>query len=362
MKKRISVLIAALLMLSMCVVPVSADSAEVRVYIDAPAQVTAGEMVAVSLYVNGSIPAGGVKGTIRYKTTDLQYANVALRSDVTALGNTEDVAVRVNGEVGQINFVLLSNVAGGTAPADAWLTVNFTMTSTAADTVAEVTLSDVAVSNMDGTVALTPTVITNDTVRIVAESNQFLSMAGATIRTSLVNQGIRFCSTKLAALGDVIPVEAGVVMMPTALLYEGQDLTKETVGKGGTAPAIASVTDAASLQAVAGGEPLYATLTNGLTDGRANVEITARSYVVIGDQTIYYSHNTDAEKHITTGEAEKSLASVAQAIAATEIANASAEGKDINTLGDLLTTSAVLTNDQVTQLLTFCVEHYAYLA
>ena len=48
--------------------------------------------------------------------------------------------------------------------------------------------------------------------------------------------------------------------------------------------------------------------------------------------------------------------SVAQAIAAKEIA-----GGATNTLGDLLTKTDVLENDEVTTLLTFCRDNYDYL-
>lgn len=355
MKKTMAMLLALVLMVGALALPASAaDTVASRVYLDAPAQVTAGENAAVALYVNGNTAAGGVQGTITYNATDLTYQSVTLRGDVTALGNTEDVTVKVDGSTGTIKFVLLSNVTGGEAPADAWLTVNFTVNMTAAGASTDVSLSDVVVSNKTGEGKLSPTVLDTEVKIIKIGTNDYVGMDGATIKTDIAKQGIRFQSTKTSLALDGL-TEAGVVILPAQLLYEGQDLTKETVGKNGAIPAIAKVTDAAELAAIAGGESLFATLTNGTTNGRANVEIVARAYVVVNGVTIY-SHNDIDDKAIVTGEATKTLVGVAQSIAATEISKGAT-----NTLGALLTKQETLSNDEVTTLLTFCRDNYSYL-
>ncbi len=351
MKKTIAMVFALAVMLCVLALPVSAaDTVESRVYLDAPAQALAGDAVGVALYVNGNAAAGGTQGTVTFDAEQLEYTGVTLRDDVIALGNTEDVTVKADG-TGVINFVTLSNVAEGSAPTDAWLTLNFTVKMTAAGESAAVALSDVVVSDKAGINRLDVTMLDTAVKLIAIGENDYVDLDGATIRTDLTKQGIRFQATPDSATVDLAAItEVGVVMMPTKLLYEGQDLTKETVGKGGTTPAVASISasDAEKLAAVQNGDAVYATLTNGTTGGRANVEIAARAYVVVNGETIY-SYNDSNETAVTLGEANKTLVGVAQAIAAKEIA-----GGAVNTLGELLTKQETLTDDEVITLLTFC--------
>ena len=361
MKKTIAMVFALAVMLCVLALPVSAaDEVESRVYLDAPAQALAGDAVGVALYVNGNTAAGGVQGTVTYDAEQLEYTGVTLRDDVTALGNTEDVTIKADG-TGVINFVTLSNVADGNAPADAWLTLNFTVKMTAAGDAAAVALSDVVVSDKAGVSRLNVTTLDTAVTVIAIGENDCVDMDGATIRTDLTNQGIRFQATPDSETVDLSAItEVGVVMMPKKLLYDGQDLTKETIGKGGTTPAIGSITAEEKLAAVQGGEAVYATLTNGTTEGRANVEIVARAYVVVkvdvDKYVTIYSHNDIDDKAVVTGEATKTLVGVAQSIAAKQIANGATD-----TLGELLTKTDVLENDEVTTLLTFCRDNYSYL-
>ena len=358
MKKIVSMFLVLAVMLCVLAMPVgAADTVESRVYLDAPAQAQTGDAVGVALYVNGNTAAGGAQGTVTYDADRLEYTGVTLRDDVTALGNTEDVTIKADG-TGVINFVTISNVANGEAPADAWLTLNFTVKMDAAGEEAAVALSDVVVSDKAGLNRLNATTLDTAVKVITVGENDYVDMDGATIRTDLVNQGIRFQATPDSATVDLSAItEVGVVMMPKKLLYEDQDLTKETVGKGGTVPAVASINadTAEKLALVKSGEVVYATLTNGTTGGRANVEIVARAYVVVGGETIY-SYNDIDDKAIVTGEATKTLVSVAQAIAAKEIA-----GGATDTLGALLTKQETLSDDEVTTLLTFCRENFSKL-
>ncbi len=355
MKKVLSITLTMLMLLALLATPVSADTAAVRVYIDGPAQIKAGQTAAVSLYVNGNTASGGVYGVVHYDPAALDYTGVSFRDDIIALGNQAIETYRVDETAGTVKFLLVSNVTGGTAPADAWMTVNFTLKSATVGATATVTLSDVKATNMSGEETLTPTVIANDTVTLVAESNLYMNMQGATIKTDITKQGIRFKSSKTELTLSGL-TEVGVVMLPTALLYEGQDLTKTTVGRGGATPAVASVTDADDLALIAKGNSLFATLTNGTTGGRANVSITARSYVVVNGVTIY-SHNDEAATSIVTGEANKSLAVVAQAIAKAEIAGGATETAEITAI----LAADTLTDEQVTVLLTFCCNNISRL-
>lgn len=352
MKKFLTMFFVLSLLLCAMALPIHAEeTTDVNVYLDAPAQVASGAAIGVSLYVNGSTAAGGVQGTVTFDADQLEYTGVTLRDDVQALGNTEDVTVKADG-TGVIEFVTISNVAGGTAPADAWLTVNFTVKMANAGDTAEVALSDVIVSDVTGTVRLTATTANTAVKVMVVGENDYVDMEGATIRTSLQNQGIRFYATPDDGTVDLSAItEVGVVMFPTKLLYAGQDLTKETIGKGGTTPAIASITsdETDKMAAVKAGETVFATLTNGTTGGRADVEISARAYVVVNGETIY-SYNDTVDTAITLGAANKSLVGIARAIANKAINQGGAE----NTLGDILTTEDVLTDDEVIQLLTFC--------
>lgn len=349
MKKRLTLVFALSLMLCALAMPASAEAADAHVYLDAPAQAETGDTVGVALYVSGDT-VGGVQGTITYNADELEYVGVTLRDDVKALGNTDDVTYHADGS-GVIEFVTVSNVAGGAKPADAWLTVNFTVKLANAGDTAAVTLSNVVVSDPTGTVRLNATTADTTVQVMVKGTNDYIDLDGATIRTSVQSQGIRFQAQPADFIQDMSKVtEVGVVMFPTALLYEGQDLTKETIGKGGTKPAIARVTeaDADKMLLVRAGEELYATLTNGTTGGRANVAITARAYAVVDGVTVY-SYNDNGETNVSQGAASKTLVGVAQAIAAKEIA-----GGATDTLGELLTKQTRLTDDEVITLLTFC--------
>lgn len=369
MKKFCVILLTVALLVAVSVWPASAEGT-VNVYIDGPSQIEAGTtLLPVSLYVNGDVAVGGAQGTLLFNANEVEYAGVTLRSDVTALGNTEAVSVNVNADVGKLTFVLTSNVTGGNAPMDAWMTVNFRLKDTAIGSTTSVQLhgADLVLSDMTGDnelfadVALTMAAVNT---RVIADTEEAVNMKGATIRTSTELQGLRFESERAASVNvDMSKLtEVGVVMFPTALLYDGQELTKETVGKQGTVPAVASTTDTDKLELIKNGEKLYATLSNGTTHGRANVAITARSYMVV-DGVTYYSHNDVAGTSVSDGIASKTLVGVAQSIAKTQIANATAAGKTLDTasVDALLDKTAVFADAEVTALLTFCCENIAYL-
>lgn len=369
MKKFVAILLSVALLVGVSVWPASAEGT-VNVYIDGPSQLEAGaSTLPVSLYVNGDVAVGGVQGTLLFNANQVTYAGVTLRDDVAALGNTEAVSVNVNADVGKLTFVLTSNVTGGKAPADAWMTVNFTLKNTAVGSATSVQLhgADLVLSDMTGDnelfadVNLTMVAVN---ARVMADTEEAVNMKGATIRTSTEVQGLRFESERAASPdADMSKLtEVGVLMFPTALLYDGQELTKETVGKQGTVPAVASTTDADKLELIKNGEKLYATLSNGTTNGRANVAITARSYMVI-DGVTYYSHNDVVDTNVSDGTASKTLAGVAQSIAKTQIANATAAGKTLDTssVDAILDKTTVLQNDEVIALLTFCRDNIAYL-
>ena len=353
MKKCISVICVVLLLCAACILPTSA-AVTPAVRMDGPVQAKAGETISVAMYVQGAI--GGVEGLIEYDPAKLDYVGTTLRADVVALGNTEDVTVRADEAAGEVHFVDLSNVDGGTAPNDAWLSVNFEVLMTTAGDSTAVTLADVFAADMTslGTVDV---INANTTVTVVDDSNLSIDMEGATIKTDIAKQGIRFQSTKTAVVTPSTSItEAGIIMLPTALLYDGQDLELNTVGKRGATPAVAKTNDADELARIANGESLFGTLTNGTVNGRANVQITARAYVKLSSgAVVYYSHNEKTDTGIETGEATKSLVSLAQSIAKKQI-----EGGATDTLGEVLT-NRVLADDEVTELLTFCRENFAFL-
>lgn len=361
MKRVMVMLLAMALLMSIVTLPASAAN-PVQIYIDAPAQAESGDTIGVSLYVNnGANTVGGVEGTVTFNTDMLTYVGVELREDVQLIGNVEEVTVR---EVSDgVKFVTVSNVAGGNAATDAWLTLKFTVNATSGD--AAIGVADMVVSNWMGDAELTlgtdfeqPDYAAAVSVITVGE-NDHIDLDGATIKTSTSDQGIRFQTTPDAStIADMAQItEVGVVMLPADLLYEGQDLTKDVVGRHGATPAIAKIdsSDAAKLAKVQAGEEVFATLKNGTTGGRANRVIAARSYVVVNGVTVY-SYNDDNAKAIVSGEAEKTLVGVAQAIAANEISNGAT-----NTLGDLLTKQTTLTDAEVTTLLTFCRENISHL-
>ncbi len=362
MKKTFAMLLVLVLMVGALALPVNAaDSAVARVYLDAPAQAATGAEIGVALYVNGNTASGGVEGTVSYDTGKLDYISVSLRNDVTTLGNTEDVTVKVDESTGTIKFVGLSNVAGGTAPTDAWATFNFTVKMANAGDSANVTLSNVKVSDKAGVNLLDATTVNTAVSVISIGVNDYVDMDGATIKTDLTKQGLRFQATPDATtIGNLASIsEVGVVMMPEDLLYEGQDLTKETIGKGGTTPAVATINSSVNadlLDDVQAGELVFATLTNGTTGGRANYKIAARAYIVVNGETIY-SHNENATTSITGGEATKTLVGVAQAIARNEIKGGATETAEITAI----LAKDTLTDTEVVTLLTFCRENISKL-
>ena len=356
MKKWLSVICVVLLLCTVMAMPTSAAVAP-SLRMDGPVQAKTGETVAVALYVQGDL--GGAQGTIKYDKTKLDFVSVTLRNDMVNLGNTEDVTVRPDEASGTVRFVALTNVTGGAAPTDAWIVLNFTLLSNAAGASTEVSLQDVKASDMSGASVVS---VTNKatTITWVDDSVLPMNMEGATIRTSVEKQGIRFEAKKTAlALTAGSIKSVGVLMLPTALLYDGQDLCHDTIGKGNTRPAIASTTDAADIAKIAAGtDSLFATLTNGTTGGRANVAISARAFVEFTDGSIvYYSQNDKDDTAIVNGEASKSVTEVAKKIAATQIAN----GADPDKLGGLEESTGALSDGDVATLLDFCRDNYAYL-
>ena len=357
MKKWLSVICVVLLLCTVMAMPTSAAVAP-SLRMDGPVQAKTGETVAVALYVQGDL--GGAQGTIKYDKTKLDFVSVTLRNDMVNLGNTEDVTVRPDEASGTVRFVALTNVTGGAAPADAWIVLNFTLLSNAAGASTEVSLQDVKASDMSGASVVS---VTNKatTITWVDDSVLPMNMEGATIRTSVEKQGIRFEAKKTTLKLDATKIKSvGVLMLPTALLYDGQDLCHDTIGKGNTRPAIASTTDAADIAKIAAdsGDSLFATLTNGTTGGRANVAISARAFVEFTDGSIvYYSQNDKDDTAIVNGEASKSVTEVAKKIAATQIAN----GADPDKLGGLEESTGALSDGDVATLLDFCRDNYAYL-
>lgn len=351
MKKILSVLCVTMLLCAVLAMPTSAAVAP-AVRVDGPAQAKAGDTIGVAVYVQGAI--GGVEATLQYDPAKLDYVSTTLPADVVALGNTEDVTVRVDEATGTIRILCLSNVDAGISPDDAWLTLNFTVLMDTASDEAAVTLNNVVASDMDGTASVVVTEADTD-LTVMDETNPMIDMQGATIRTD--GAGIRFESTKAVAFDAAEIAEAGVLMFPTALLYDGQDLELTTVGKRGTVPAVAKVTDAAQIAKIAGGESLFATLTSSTTGGRGNVAITARAYVkMTSGDVYYYSFNDSDTPVVTAGAANRSVVSVAQSIAKTAITKGATD-----TLDGLEEKAGNLTDDEVATLIAFCKANVSYL-
>ncbi len=351
MKKMLSVLCVALLLCAVLAMPASA-AVTPAVRIDGPAQARAGDTIGVAVYVQGAI--GGVEATVKYDPAKLDYVSTTLREDVVALGNTEDVTVRVDEATGTIRILCLSNVDFGVAPDDAWVTLNFTVLMDAASDAAAVTLDDVVAADMDGTASVVVTEADTD-LTVMDETNPMIDMQGATIRTD--GAGIRFESTKALAFDASAVEEAGVLMFPTALLYDGQDLELGTVGKRGTTPAVAKTTDAEQIAKIASGDSLFATLTSSTTGGRGNGAVTARADVkMTSGDVYYYSFNDSTAPAVTAGAANRSVVSVAQSIAQAALA-----GGATDTLDGLEEKVGNLTDDEVATLIAFCNANIRYL-
>ena len=360
MKKLIAVLLTLALLVGVSMLPASAAVAP-QVYVDAPAQAQPGEIIAVSLYVNnGNEVVGGVEGTVTYDSSMLTYVGVTLREDVVLIGNVEDVTVRQTED--GVRFVTVSNVTGGNPAADAWLTLNFRVEA-ATGSAAAVAVEEMKVSDWMGEGCLELGAGYSQPedagiVRIITVgTDDPIDVLGATIRTD--GAGIRYQAGIDSAFKNTLTLkEAGIVMLPTVLLYEDQDLTKETVGRRGAKPAIAYTTDASKLARIAAGESLFGTLTNGVSGNRANVQISARSYLTFSDgTTVYYSHNEGS--NIVAGEAVRSVVKVAQTIANNEIAAANGALNN-HGLGTILT-AETLTESEVQTLIDFCCDNIAYL-
>ncbi|MBP3936599.1 MAG: hypothetical protein IK954_03335 [Clostridia bacterium] len=349
MKKLISIAVVALLLIGLLAMPVSAEGVTVENKNNVQGEV--GESIEVKFYVNDAADVvGAVEGTITYDATVLDYVGIALAADFAALGNPVDELIYVDETKGEIRILGISSVLEGeVAPAAEWFTLTFNVIGGDAGEDVAITLSDLIASDKTGENEVVATAVSSSVKIIKPEVNYYSTMDGATIKTDVNVQGLRF-QTSITDLFPTDATEMGVIMLPAALVEE--ELTLDTPNI-----AVAKLTSAdADWVSLAAGEVVYARLSGSTINGRANIKIAARAYVKVGD-TVIYSHNDNDATAILDGSAVKSVAGVAQSIATAIIAT----GVDGAAVADLLALDK-LTDAQVNTLLTFCTDNWAALA
>ena len=349
MKKLISIAVALLLVTALLAMPVSA--ADVTVEQRTFVQGAVGESIQVDIYVNdASDLVGAVEGTITYDKTVLDYVGAELAADFAALDNVLDETIYADENTGTISFVGLSSVvAGEVAPKAEWFTLTFNVIGGNAGDVTALTISDLLVSNKDGSSTVAASAV-NAAVTVITEDNMYADLQGATIKTSVATQALRFQAQTNA---DVFPADAaefGIIMLPEALM--NGELTLDTPN---VAVAKIESTDEGFAELKAG-TTVFARLDGSTANAyRMNLKIVARSYVKVGDQVIY-SHNDYDANGIVNGTASKSIVSVSQAIAA-DIIDKGVDGAAV---------ASYLTKDELNKtealaLLQFCLDNWDVL-
>lgn len=348
MKKMISIVVALLLLMTLVAMPVSANgvTVEQRTFV----QGEVGESIEVDIFVNdASDLVGAVEGTITYDKSVLDYTGVVLAADFAALDNQADETVYADENTGVIRFVGVSSVkAGEVAPKAEWFTLKFDIIGGEAGDATALTLSDLIVSNKTGSDVVSASPI-NASFNIITAENKFSSLEGATIKTSVETQAIRFQAVTDAATFPADATEFGIIMLPEAML--NGELTLDTPNVA-VAKMTAEDAEFADLKA---GATVFARLDGSTANAyRMNLKIVARSYVKVGDQVIY-SHN-DTTNGIENGMGARSVVSVSQAIAAELIDN----GVDGSAVAAYLT-KAELNKTEALALLQFCLDNWASL-
>lgn len=307
MKKITAILLSVLMLASVLCIGVSATETSVSVKLTGAVQATKGETYTVALSVDDAT-VGGLQGTITYDKDSFVFKGIEITASMaTANRITESEAVNLINSVadGTIKFVVL-----GDGTSKQLVKLNFTTKDDPANAKADFKLADVTVSNGDGTATVTNTTTNITEPKIHATA---ISVNGASVKTD-GQADIRFETA--VARTDIDLHEVGVIMIPKKFLVDDQEIiySEESIYSGKKA-AIAKLT-VNSDNTITAGEKIYANLNlSANTDSRIKMEIAARAYVKLSDDTIIYSDNADSAKNINGGTSVRSCIDVIKAIA-----------------------------------------------
>lgn len=324
-KKLLSILLAAILMIGCVSVTASAADQTVTVSLLGEKQAVADEEYEVMINVDETTAdlAGGISCDVKYDDKKFVLDRIEISSafaDANDLSDESGESQIINTNVPGVVSVVLVDVAGDSTKSN-WLTLVFTVEA-GQETSAEFSLENVKVSNSTGTQLVTNN-LTVEVTDIIYD--HILDVNGASIRKDGVGN-IRFEAEILSGSIDMSEVsEVGFLMVPAACLkgdlYNG-DLTFTDSGKYTTADG-RTVTIASN--AKAGDEldaegKIYCYLTN-TTSFKLNTAFAARAYVKMTNGTIIYSDNqtyipnsNTFEKNIKGGTSSRSCIETAKAI------------------------------------------------
>ena len=169
-----------------------------------------------------------------------------------------------------------------------------------------------------------------------------VKIAGATIKTEtdVSKQGMRYdVNVAPAQVSDA--QEIGLLLLPEALLGAAE-LTVDTAA----VLKIATVNGDANWATVLAEGGFQAALTNGTINGRQNLRIASRAYVVHANGTVEYGDVS-----------VRSITSVSQAIAQTAIDNGATASAEVTAL----LSQSRLNDAEIATVIAFCRDHIDYL-
>ncbi len=297
MKKLIALVLSVAMMLTLCALTASAETAPSLV-IEGAQKVVVGEDYTVSIRLNdaGNV-VGGFQGELTY--TGATVKDIAVNPQVLDFNTdgTKDTVIKDDGD--SVNFVTVGDIKGQNPATRIWFKVTFTVTSNDAEfALAEVVFAAKDAKALNGTFdsTLAPEVPNPADPTVSVDRVGIIAQVKPNDQAINVQAGIVVPEGKTAT-------EYGVVFYPTSLL-DGAELTVDTAG-------------AVKAKLNAGEKYFDKFIEEGTfnallhfdfsTDEKAaqflGTKVSARAYV-IADGVPYYSANT-SDKYIQGGVADK---------------------------------------------------------
>ncbi len=302
-KKWTSGLLAAALISTMGLTAFAEDATSVTAKLTGKETAAPGDTISIQLEAEKNV--GGMQGTVDYDESKVELDKISVTSEFAAANHIEKDSGEndlFNDDKSAVKFVLLSD----NAESKVWITLQFKVKEDATES-AFFDLKDVKVSNSAGTAYIDASETDDLTVKIEKPK---LQMNGATVRKN-GDPDIRFSVTRLDTTSTI--EEVGVIMIPKALLDEGEVLeaTKEEYGKDTKYKAKIAKGTGADLDT---NTDIVANLVGTDSSKFFKQQIAARAYFKIEGE-YYYTDNAIPANNIAGGTSVRSCAEVAKAIA-----------------------------------------------
>lgn len=305
-KKIWALLLTGILTVSLCSISTfAADPAGVEVTLkSSKAPAVNGEIYEVTLCVSEQT-IGGVQGTLTYDSSlfRLNESGAVTVSSAFAeanrLSENEKTTMINDNTNGTIKFALLSD---GTSTN--WVTFNFLVLGTEGK--ADFKLSDVKVSNADGTKKIA-SVTTGDLID-VSVYDHAININGASVRTD-GTADIRFEMELDTTYTGKAVKKIGFILIPTNFLGDGELTVDNNATYSGYKAAIGE------RDVKSDDTKVYVNLIHSSTKKNLNTKYTARAYVRLEDGAVIYSDNVVAKNNIDNGMSSRSCVDVARAVA-----------------------------------------------